>query len=278
LEREITLRDYGRVLWSGRWLILGTTVAAAVVGLLISVANPTHYTARAKVFLGQATTVGGSIAQTPFTAAVTATDVLKGDDVLQAVADDIGVSKGRVRHDVTLKIPRPPGNLGGNQPSVLEITFTDRSRRVAEDGMAAYAQAVYGKVGRSYGQVQGAIENRLDRANRDVSRYQAQVDDLSRQLRSASQADRTILTTLLLQAQALLTTAQSSVDSNSLLLAKTKQIEQPSIVSTSGSVSSSASAPNRLRTVVFAAIIGFIIGVIATFVWKGSPAGRAARA
>ena len=30
MDREITLRDYGRVVWSGRWLILATTVAYMV--------------------------------------------------------------------------------------------------------------------------------------------------------------------------------------------------------------------------------------------------------
>ncbi len=41
---------------------------------------------------------------------------------------------------------------------------------------------------------------------------------------------------------------------------------------------SSGSAPQRLRTAVFAGLVGLILGIIATFVWKGSPAGRAREA
>jgi uncharacterized protein involved in exopolysaccharide biosynthesis len=66
------------------------------------------------------------------------------------------------------------------------------------------------------------------------------------------------------------------VDTNALLLAKGQEIEAPSIVSVSTTASSSGSAPNRARTVLFAAIIGLLVGIIVTFVWKGSPAGRAA--
>ena len=44
MDREITLRDYGRVLWSGRWLILASTVVAALVGLLLTFVTSTEYT------------------------------------------------------------------------------------------------------------------------------------------------------------------------------------------------------------------------------------------
>ncbi len=48
MDREITLRDYGRVLWSGRWLILAATVIAAIVGLALSFATTTTYRATAE--------------------------------------------------------------------------------------------------------------------------------------------------------------------------------------------------------------------------------------
>ena len=65
--------------------------------------------------------------------------------------------------------------------------------------------------------------------------------------------------------------------SETITLAYPWQDGQPYIVSLSESPSSSSSAPNRLRTVVLAAIIGLLVGVIVTFVWRGSPAGRAGR-
>ena len=65
MEREITLRDYGRVIWSGRWLILTTTVVAALVGLALSFVASTSYTATAELFVGQATSVSEPPCQPP---------------------------------------------------------------------------------------------------------------------------------------------------------------------------------------------------------------------
>jgi capsular polysaccharide biosynthesis protein len=276
LEREITLRDYGRVLWSGRWIILGAAVVAGLIGLVLSYASSVTYTTKAKVFLGQATTASGVIAQTPLTSVLTAPEVLQGDDLVDGVAAKLGVSSGRIKRDVSLNVPRPPGNAGANQPSVLEITFQDRSRRVAVDGAQAYAAAVYNRLDGQYKQVQNVLLSRLRRAQQQVAIFTRQIQSYTSQIRSADATDKVILQSLLQQAQNLLTTAQASVDTNALLLAKGQEIEAPSIVSVSTTASSSGSAPNRARTVLFAAIIGLLVGIIVTFVWKGSPAGRAA--
>ena len=63
-----------------------------------------------------------------------------------------------------------------------------------------------------------------------------------------------------------------------LNLEKERQIGQPAIISLAENPTSSSSLPNRARTVILAAVIGLIVGVIVTFVWRGSPAGRAGRA
>ena len=51
---------------------------------------------------------------------------------------------------------------------------------------------------------------------------------------------------------------------------------QPEIISLATSPSSSGGVPNRLRSVILAGLIGLLVGIIVTFVWRGSPAGRAA--
>jgi capsular polysaccharide biosynthesis protein len=276
LDREITLRDYGRVLWSGRWLILMAAVAAGIIGLILSFASSVTYTAKAKVFLGQATTASGVIAQTPLTSVLTAGDVLKGDALVDDVARQVGVSSGRIKRDADLNVPRPPGGVGANQPSVLDITFRDRSRRVALDGARAYAQAVFNRLNDQYKGVQNVLLSRLRRAQAQVKTFTQQIQGFNRELQGASGTEKINVQILIGSAQGLLTTAQASVDTNALLLAKGEEIEAPSIISVSTSASSSGSAPNRARTVLFAAIIGLLVGVIVTFVWRGSPAGRAA--
>jgi uncharacterized protein involved in exopolysaccharide biosynthesis len=278
VDREITLRDYGRVVWSGRWLILATTVAAAVVGLLLTFVTSTTYTATAKVFLGQATTVSGAPFSTPATNPATAATVLSGDNLVTQVAREIGVSPSRVRHGVTLTAPRAPGGAQGNQPTVMTITFKDGSRKVAREGANAYARAINAAALQNFSAVFTTYATGEARAQADVSRLQTQIDGYQRDLRSADAATRTLLQSLLFSATTQLSIAQTTLTDQQLNRAKAEANEKPYLVSLSESPSSSNSAPNRFRTVVLAAVIGLLVGIIVTFVWRGSPAGRAGRA
>ena len=56
MEKEITLGDYGRVLWSGRWVVLIAAVGALLVGLVVSLARETTYTSSSIVYMGLVTT------------------------------------------------------------------------------------------------------------------------------------------------------------------------------------------------------------------------------
>ncbi len=277
MDREITLRDYGRVLWSGRWLILTSTVAAAVVGLLLTFVTSTTYTATARVFLGQATTVSGAPLSTPATNPATAGTVLTGDNLVTQVAEEIGVSPSRVRSGVTLSAPRAPGGAAGNQPTVATITFVDEDRRVAREGANAYAEAVNRSSLENFSAVFDTYARGEERAQADVTRLQNQIGEVQRQLATATGETRAILTAVLMSAGQQLSIAQTTLTTQELNRAKAEANEKPYIISLSESPSSSSSAPNRLRSVILAAVIGLIVGVIVTFVWRGSPAGRAAR-
>jgi uncharacterized protein involved in exopolysaccharide biosynthesis len=276
VDREITLRDYGRVLWSGRWLILTSTVAAAVVGLLLTFVTSTTYTATARVFLGQATTVSGAPFSTPATNPSTAGTVLTGDNLITSVAEEIGVPPSRVRNGVTLSAPRAPGGAAGNQPTVATITFVDRDRRVAREGANVYAQAIERRALENFSAVFDTYARGEERAQADVDRLQAQIANYQRQLQAGG-GDQGILQSLLFSATTQLSIAQTTLTAQELNRAKAEANEKPYLVSLSESPSSSSSAPNRVRSVILAGVIGLIVGVIVTFVWRGSPAGRAQR-
>lgn len=278
MDREITLRDYGRVLWSGRWLILVATVAAAVVGLLLTFLTTTTYTATARLFLGQATTVSGAPFSTPATNPATAETVLTGDNLVAEVAEEIGVAPSRVRTGVSLTAPRAPGGAAGNQPTVATITFVDRNRRIAREGANAYAEAVNRRALQNFSAVFDTYARGEERAKADVDRLQSQIQQFQRQLQSAGGAEeRALLQSLLFSATTQLSIAQTTLTAQELNRAKAEANERPYIVSLSESPTSSNSAPSRLRSMILAGAIGLIVGVIVTFVWRGSPAGRASR-
>lgn len=279
MDREITLRDYGRVLWSGRWLIVASTLIAALVGLLLTFLTTTTYTATAELYLGQATSVSGTPVSTPTTNPATAPSALTGDRLVLQVAKELGVPPKRVRKDVTLTAPRAPGGSVGNQPTIATITFQDQNRDLARRGANAYAAAVLEQAKSSSAELVSTYEQAVTDAQTNVARLQAELAGYRRELLQTPGGDRGLaLQSALFSAQSQLAVSQTDLSDQRLNLVKERQIGQPAIISLAESPASSSSLPNRARTVILAAVIGLIVGVIVTFVWRGSPAGRAGRA
>ena len=277
MEKEITLRDYGRVIWSGRWLILTCVVVAMIVGLALSFATTTKYTAKAELFVGQATSVSGTPVSTPGTNPSLAPIVLTGDNLVGRVAKEVGVTPARIRKGVELTAPKAPGGSVGNLPTVVTITFVDTKREVAKDAVNAYAQAIYAQAKDNSAGVLTTFDQAVSTGEATVRRLRAQIAAYERQLPTATGDKLLVLTTLLNSSGQQLQIATTDLSSQQLNRAKAEANEKPYIVSLSESPSSSSSAPNRLRTVVLAAIIGLLVGIIVTLVWRGSPAGRAGR-
>lgn len=276
MEREITLRDYGRVIWSGRRLILACVVIAAIVGLALSFATTTEYSADAELFVGQPTSVSGTPVSTPGTNPALAPAVLTGDNLVGKVAKELGVSPGRIRKGVEVTAPKAPGGSVGNLPTVITVTFTDTSRAVAKDAANAYAQAIYAQAKEDASGPISSYTEAVATAEASMARLRAQIAGYRRELPSATGDRLLVLTTLLNSSGQQLQIATTELSSQRLNLVKEQQF-QPQIISLATSPSSSGGVPNRLRSVILAGVIGLLVGIIVTFVWRGSPAGRAAR-
>jgi capsular polysaccharide biosynthesis protein len=274
VDREITLGDIGRSLWRGRWIIVATTLIAALAGLLLTFVTSTTYTATARVFLGQATTTSGAPISTPGTNPFTAPTALKSDDVLSKVADEAGVSVDRVRSAVSITVPRAPGASAAGQPAVATITVQDSDRPTAQKIANAYAEVVLVESNRGYRVVQEVYRARLARLKQDEARYEREVRTFSRLLlTSAGTPQADAYQTLLFASQQQLSEVRGEIDSQELTLAKSEQAEAPQVISLSEEPTSSTSAPNRLRTTIIAGLIGLLVGIIIALVWKGG-AGR----
>ncbi len=277
MEKEITLRDYGRVLWSGRWLILTCAVVAAIVGLALSFATNVKYTAKAELFVGQATSVSGTPVSTPGTNPALVPTVLTGDNLVVRVAAQVGVKPSRIRKGVTLSAPKAPGNSVGNLPTVVTVTFVDKDRDVARNAANAYAKAVFDQAKSGFSGVIGAYQTAIAAAQSNVDRLETQIAGYRRQLPTATGDKLIVLQSLLNSAGQQLQISTTELSDQQLNLQKEQQF-QPYVISLATSPSSSGGAPSRLRAMILAGVIGLLVGVIVTFVWRGSPAGRAAKA
>ena len=276
MEREITLRDYGRVIWSGRWLILTAAVVAGIVGLILSFATTTTYKATSELFVGQATTNSGTPVSTPGTNPALVPTVLTGDNLVGKVAQEVGVPPKRIRKGVELSAPKAPGGSVGNLPTVITVTFTDKNRDIAKNAANAYAQGIYAQARSDSAPILASYSTAVADAQANITRLQGEIAGYRRELASASGDKLLVLTTLLNSSGQQLQIATTELSDQRLNLVKEQQF-QPYIISLATSPSSSGGVPNRLRSVILAAIIGLLVGIIVTFVWRGSPAGRATK-
>jgi hypothetical protein len=265
VEREITLRDYGRVLWRGRWVLLIAAVAAGLLALVLSLARQTNYTAQSVVYMGVATTArSNQVVPTPFTTPVTALKVLRSDTLLKQAAEGAGVDLERVRDGVSFSVERVPGAAGGNVPTVATISYVDESRDTAIDVVNAYADAVFGTVAVPYEKVI-AVYDKLVKSRQDrITQIQGDLD----RLRGQGAAGLPIIASLNQELALLVDSAEEA----ELGRAKAEIIERPYVVTEAVSASSSARPGERLRSVIFGTLIGLILGAVVTFIWKGSPA------
>jgi capsular polysaccharide biosynthesis protein len=278
VEREITLREYGRVVWSGRWVILACAVGAALIALALSLLATTTYTATAEVTLGQATTIAGTPVSTPATNPATAATVLGADRLVVNVAEELDIDPGEVRSAVTLNAPRTAGGAVGNQPTLIVVSWQDTDKEAAERGANAYAREIERFMLDTNSAVVDTYAASVERARADIERLSATIDQYSRQLLANPPADaRLTLQSLLQAATSQLSAAQVQLADQQVALAKAQTIEQPDILSLAEDAASSAGVRNLARTVILGGIIGLILGIIITFIWRGSPAGRAAR-
>jgi uncharacterized protein involved in exopolysaccharide biosynthesis len=251
-DREITIGDVWRAIWRGRWIVLATTVVAAIVAFAITFTADTTYTATSKVYLGQATTMMGNLASTPGTNPLTAATMLQGDLVVDAVAEATGLTPGTVRAKTDVAVPRAPGTVTTNQPAIASITATMANRDEAVRLANAYAQAALTNASSGFDAVSGTLQQQVRRLRVEQVRLQAAI---ARQPTPENLNQLTDLREVLAESE--------------LQLARVQQIEAPAIVTVAKGASSSASTSNRVRTTILGAVIGFLVGIVIALAASG---------
>jgi uncharacterized protein involved in exopolysaccharide biosynthesis len=86
-EYEIDLRDYLRVIWERKWLIIGVFVVAVVLAALVSFRLPDEYEARALLKLRPLPTVDGLALKLPALQSVAA--IVQSDELLFQAAEEL---------------------------------------------------------------------------------------------------------------------------------------------------------------------------------------------
>ena len=254
-DREITLGDVGRTIWRGKWYIVIAAVVGAAIGLLFTLTSTTQYTASAKVYLGQATTMMGNLAQTAGTNPLTAATVLQGDVVVDAVAEKTGLTRSQVNSGSDISVPRAPGTTSTNQPAIATITARTGSTDTSIALANAYAEVALAGANSGYAKVQQTLENQVRVATADVAALRAQAN--------RGGGSQSAIISQLASLRTDLATAQ-------LQLARVQQIEAPAVVSLAKSAASSSSSSNRMRTAIIGGLIGLLLGTVVALIVGGT--------
>ena len=270
MDREITIRDYLKVAWSGRWLILATTVIGLIIGAIVSVAHQTAYSATARVGLGQPTSAQGVPLQSPFTSSQTVASAIDVTGLADQTAQVLGLPKTEVRGHVHVSTPI------GVSPTIVAPPVVIISASNAHPAAAvAIANTFAGQLIQATGAQVTQIEQTLTTQVTQALIQQHQLTARIAALQSSGASSPGDAVALATDTQ-LLSSAQTNAANAQLALAQARATEAPQLLAQAYSASSSNTAPKRLQSIALAGLIGFLLGLIATFIWRGSPAARAA--
>jgi capsular polysaccharide biosynthesis protein len=270
VDREITIRDYLKVAWSGRWLILATTVIGIIVGVVVSIAHNAAYSATARVGLGQPTSVQGVPLQSPFTSSQTVASAIDVTGLADQTALVLGIPQSEVRGHVHVSTP-----IGVSPtivaPPVVIIAASNAHANTAISIANGFANQLVQSTGTQVVQVERTLTSQAAQALVQQHQLSARIAALQSG-GSSNPGDAVALAT----DTQLLGTAQTNAANAQLALAQVRATEAPQMLAQAYSATSSNTAPKRLQSIVLAGLIGFLLGLIATFIWRGSPAARAA--
>jgi hypothetical protein len=276
-ERDVDLHRHWDALTTRWWLPVAGLAAGIVVGYLISLGGAQVYKAKAVVYLGQPLSQGGVQVQSQATNPSTVRQIVTAESTIQAVAQKAGLRPGQLRgHISTQAVSGNISRLGQNPLVSINVTGHER-RKVARAANNLASTVVNSKALAGYAKTK--IQNlqllvdqekaNLAVLNRNLKAQQAALGNAS----GLSTAEQLIALGQLngLSAQQLTTTDQLTTNQQQLALAK--DVEAPQI--TSFAAATKTTARSRRNTVIVAALIGLLLGIVAALAYE--PATRAVR-
>jgi hypothetical protein len=276
-ERDVDLHRHWDAITTRWWLPVAGLAAGIIVGYLISLGGAQVYKAKATIYLGQPLSQGGVQVQSQATNPSTVRQIVTAESTIQAVAQKAGLRPGQLRgHISTQAVSGNISRLGQNPLVAINVTGHER-RKVARAANNLASTVVNSKALAGYAKTK--IQNlqllvdqekaNLAVLNRNLKAQQAALGNAS----GLSTAEQLIALGQLngLSAQQLTTTDQLTTNQQQLALAK--DVEAPQI--TSFAAATKTTARSRRNTVIVAALIGLLLGIVTALVYE--PATRAVR-
>jgi hypothetical protein len=276
-ERDVDLHRYWDTISAHWWLPVLGLVAGIIVGYLISLGGAQVFKAKATVYLGQPLSQGGVQVQSQATNPSTVRQIVTAESVIQAVAQKVGLKPSQLRgHISTQAVTGNISRLGQNPLVAINVTGHERRKVARAANNLAFtvvnSPALAGYAKTKIQNLQVLVDQEktaLAALSRNLKAQQAALGNAS----GLSTAEQLIALGQLngLLQQQLTTTDQLTTNQQQLALAK--DVEAPKI--TTFAAATKTTARSRRNTLIVAALIGLLLGIVAALVYE--PALRAVR-
>jgi uncharacterized protein involved in exopolysaccharide biosynthesis len=255
-EQEVDLGTYWSAIVARWWLALLGLIVGAFIGYLISLGGKQVWKASATVYLGASySSIGGVFLQGPQANPSTAGTIARAESSIESAAARAGMRAGDLRgHVSTQSISTGAGSTvvrtTGNP--LVKITVEASTRRRSQVAANALAGIVVDRLA-------PYADRKIDALKQRIDDDQKQIDEIRRGFSGGDSTARAILAVQIgdvlddqLQAKQLLIQAQ--------------EIERPQILTRAAAVKTTARS--RRNSVVVAAFLGLVLGIIAALLWE----------
>ena len=254
-EQEVDFGRYGRLLAARWWLPVLGLVVGAVIGYGLALGGNQQFKAATTIYLGQPYSASGNVQlQAAQTNPSTVRQIAHAEIVVQKVARECKAKPGDLRGGISTQTIS--GNIAKNgQTPLVSVSVLTKKRRLAACAANALGREVIDRV--------SAFANqKIRNFSGQITNDQKQIDQFNAALGSSalSVTDKLVLQGRLAQAE------QDRLSTSQLLL-QAKIVEAPSVLT--GAAAQKVTARSRRNTVVVAALIGLIVGVLAALLWDG---------
>ena len=255
-EQEVDFARYGRMLARRWWLVAVGLVAGAVIGFLVSLGGAKLYSATATIYLGQPYNPGGTSPVFTLQTNPTAVGQFANAQSIDAkVATQCKTSVESFRKGISVQKVATASTVTKSLAAVNPlVTVTVQAKgKVAACVANGLAYAAVARIG-SYPKAK--VKNYEGHVNTDINA----IKEINAEL-----ANSAVSGTDKLVAEQRLTSYQQDLSTFSGLLLLAKQVESPQVTIRAGARQVSAQSPRN--TVLIAAIIGLILGVLGALLW-----------
>ena len=256
-EQEVDFARYGRMLARRWWLVAVGVVAGAVIGFLVSLGGTKVYSATATLYLGQPYNPSATAPVLTLQTNPSAVGQIANSEAVDAkVAIQCKTTVGSFRKGISVQrvaSSTPVKGIGAQVNPLVTVTVQAAKGKVAVCAANGLARAAVAGLGTYPEEKIKFFEKRIAQDNEAIKSIIAALADPG-----VIQTDKYLL-------QQRLQIPQTDLSTTSLLLFFAKSVELPGV--TVGAAARQVTAASPRNTVLIAALIGLILGVLGALLW-----------